>query len=79
MSAIKNAPVENQKRQLWRSRLSYSMVLLILMIGTGTAAGIYSYNFGKEALREVRPSPPSVRLPTVPPTPASLAPTPPKR
>jgi len=69
MTALQNTAGENQKRKLWRSRLSYSMVLLIMMIGSGTAAGIYSYNFGREALREVRPSPPSVRLPTVKPTP----------
>jgi len=74
MTAVKDAAGETAKRQLWRSRLSYSMVLLILMIGSGTAAGIYSYNFGKEALRGVRPSPPSVRLPTVKPTPVSPAP-----
>jgi hypothetical protein len=71
MTATKDLTAEKQK--LWRSHLSYSMVLLIMMIGSGTAAGIYSYNFGKEALRGVRPSPPSVRLPTVKPTPISPA------
>ncbi len=74
MNVVKDATEETEKRQIWRSRLSYSMVLLIIMIVSGTAAGIYSYNFGKEALRGVRPSPPSVRLPTLKP-----APTPPKQ
>jgi hypothetical protein len=63
-----NQDTATQNRKLWRSRLSYSTALLIIMVSSGTAAGIYSYRFGKEALRGVRPSPPSVKLPTLQPT-----------
>ncbi|MFN3927327.1 MAG: hypothetical protein ACK4QL_08385 [Pseudanabaenaceae cyanobacterium] len=65
-----------RREKRWRIHLSYSFVLLILMIGLGTAAGIVGYEFGREALRGVKPSPPSVKLPTIAPE-APPPPTPP--
>lgn len=58
---------ERRRRKRWRSHLTYSAVLLLLMLGSGTAAGLYAYKFGQEALKGVKPSPPSVRLPTIAP------------
>jgi len=58
---------ERRKRKRWRAHLSYSVALLILMLILGIGAGLYAYRFGQEALRGVKPSPPSVRLPTIAP------------
>jgi len=48
-------------------RLSYSLLLLFAMLIIGSVAGVMAYNFGKQALDGVNPSPAGVKLPKISP------------
>ncbi len=49
-------------------RLSYSFMLLFAMIIVGAITGLIAFNFGKQALEGVNPSPSGIKLPKVSPT-----------
>ncbi|CAN1211923.1 hypothetical protein TUMEXPCC7403_17085 [Tumidithrix helvetica PCC 7403] len=65
----KDRPVRKKKAKKG-FRLSYSFVLLILMVIVGTITGLIAYEFGKKALQGVNPSPTGVKLPKLTPKPS---------
>jgi hypothetical protein len=59
--------LRRKKKPPKKFRLSYSLLLLFAMIVVGSVAGLVAYNFGKQALEGVNPSPSGVKLPKVSP------------
>ncbi|MEE3718606.1 hypothetical protein V2H45_17840 [Tumidithrix elongata RA019] len=62
----KDRPVKKKKAKKG-FRLSYSFVLLILMVIVGTITGLFAFKFGQKALEGVNPSPTGVKLPKLTP------------
>jgi hypothetical protein len=51
-----------------KSRVTYSLILLLTMLIVGFVAGFVAYNFGKQALEGVNQSPTGAKLPKANPT-----------
>lgn len=59
--------LRKKKKPPKKFRLSYSLLLLVTMVGVGIVTGIVSYVFGKQALQEVNPAPAGIKLPNTSP------------
>jgi len=59
--------IRRKKKQPKRSRLSYSLLLLLAMIIVGAVTGFVAYSFGKQALEGVNPAPSGIKLPKINP------------
>jgi len=64
----KQKQLRKKKKPPKKFRLSYSLVLLFVMIVVGAVAGMVAYGFGKQALEGVNPSPTGIKLPRASPT-----------
>ena len=60
--------LRKKKKPPKKFRLSYSLLLLFAMIIVGAITGLVAFNFGKQALEGVNPSPSGIKLPKVSPT-----------
>ncbi|OIP75699.1 MAG: hypothetical protein AUK48_06955 [Oscillatoriales cyanobacterium CG2_30_44_21] len=59
--------IRRKKKQPKRFRISYSFLLLLLMLIVGSVTGLVAYSFGKQALEGVNPSPSGIKLPKINP------------